>query len=119
VLAAVEQNTRDAAKQAAVAGVDVVFEDGQRQQAIALPGGSEHRLVRALAASVEYAGHEPVRRPYSSSNINVVYAAGLPGVVHDATFRGRGRGTAYEWTDIPGVIAGVVADCRMLQLLTD
>lgn len=120
VLAAVEENTRVAAKQAAaVAGVDLHFEDDQRQQAIALPGGAEHRLVRALAASVEYAGHKPVLRPYSSSNINVVYAAGLPGVVHDATFRGEGRGTADEWTDIPGVIAGVVADCRMLQLLTD
>jgi acetylornithine deacetylase/succinyl-diaminopimelate desuccinylase-like protein len=120
VLAAVEQNTRVAAKQAAaVAGVDLHFEDDQRQQAVALPGGAGPRLVQALTASVEYAGHDPVLRPYSSSNINVVYAAGLPGVVHDATFRGGGRGTADEWTDIPGVIAGVVADCRMLQLLTD
>jgi acetylornithine deacetylase/succinyl-diaminopimelate desuccinylase-like protein len=120
VLAAVEQDTRDAAQRAAVAaGVDVRFEDGQRQPAIALPGGSEHRLVRSLAQSVSYAGRDPVLRPYSSSNINVVYAAGLPGVVHDGTFRGGGRGTADEWTDIPGVVAGVVADCRMLQLLTD
>jgi acetylornithine deacetylase/succinyl-diaminopimelate desuccinylase-like protein len=119
VLAVVEQNTRDAAERAAVAaGVEVRFEDGQRQAAIALPGGAEHRLVRALAESVSYAGHDPVLRPYSSSNINVVYAAGLPGVVHDGTFRGGGRGTADEWTDIPGVVAGVVADCRMLQLLT-
>ena len=120
VLATVEQNTKDAAGRAAAAsGVEVRFADGQRQPAIALPGGSEHRLVRALAQSVSYAGRDPLLRPYSSSNINVVYAAGLPGVVHDGTFRGGGRGTADEWTDIPGVLAGVVADCRMLQLLTD
>lgn len=119
VLIAVEQQTRTAAELAATAaGVEVRFRLGQRQPAIALPGGTEHRLVRALTAGVEYAGRKPVLRPYSSSNINVVYAAGLPGVVHDATFRGGGRGTPDEWTDIPGVLAGVVADCRMLQLLT-
>lgn len=119
VLAAVEQQTRTAAQLAATAaGVGVRFRPGERQLAIQLPGGAEHRLVRTLSAGVQYAGRKPVLRPYSSSNINVAYAAGLPGVVHDATFRGGDRGTPEEWTDIPGVLAGVVADCRMLQLLT-
>ena len=62
---------------------------------------------------------KPWLRPWSSSNINVVYAAGLEGIVHDGTFRGAGRGTADEWADIPGVLDGVFADCRLVQRLTD
>jgi tripeptide aminopeptidase len=118
VLAEVEAVTRAAAEQVArQAGVEVRFSDGERQPAITLPGGREHRLVQALATAIRDIGREPVLRSWSSSNINIVYAAGLDGIVHDSTHRGGGRGTADEWTDIPGVLDGVAADCRMLQLL--
>ena len=119
LLAEVEAATRAAATAAAhAAGVEVRITDGERQPAVALPGGRDHRLVRALAQAIRDAGREPALRSWSSSNVNVVYEAGLTGVVHDGLNRGAGRGTAQEWTDIPGVLAGVVADCRMLQLLT-
>jgi tripeptide aminopeptidase len=118
LLARVEADTRRAAEAAAAsAGVDVTITDGERQPAITLPGGRQHRLVRALAQAIRDVGHEPVMRAWSSSNVNVGYAAGLPGVVHDGLHRGGGRGTADEWTHIPGVLDGVAADCRMLQLL--
>ncbi|HEY7009792.1 MAG TPA: M20/M25/M40 family metallo-hydrolase [Jatrophihabitantaceae bacterium] len=106
----------DAAEQAAVR---VSIADGERQPAITLPGGREHPMVRALATAIREQGREPVLRPWSSSNINVVYAAGLSGIVHDGTFRGGGRGTADEWADIAGVLDGLAADCRLLQLLTE
>lgn len=119
LLTEVEAATRAAATAAAQqAGVDVRITDGERQPAVALPGGRDHRLVRALAQAIRDAGREPALRSWSSSNVNVVYEAGLTGVVHDGLNRGAGRGTPEEWTDIPGVLAGVVADCRMLQLLT-
>lgn len=118
-LADVETRTRAAAEQAAAdAGVQVTIRDGERQPAIVLPGGRDHRLVRALAHAITEIGRQPVLRSWSSSNINVCYAAGLEGIVHDATHRGGGRGTADEWTDIPGVLDGIAADCRMLQLLS-
>lgn len=118
LLADVETATRRAADDAAAAaGVDVAITDGERQPAITLPGGRDHRLVRALTQAIRDVGREPLLRAWSSSNVNVVYAAGLEGIVHDGTHRGGGRGTADEWTDIPGVLDGVAADCRMLQLL--
>jgi acetylornithine deacetylase/succinyl-diaminopimelate desuccinylase-like protein len=114
-----EQQTRETAERAAAeAGVTATIGEGERQPAVALPGGREHRLVRSLAAAIRYAGYEPRLRPWSSSNINVVYAAGLAGVVHDGMDRGGGRGTADEWCNVPRVLAGVVADCRLLQQLT-
>lgn len=120
VLAALDSDTRELATYiAAEAGIDVGFSDGERQPAIVLAGGREHRLVQALAAAIRELGREPVLRPWSSSNINVVYAAGLEGIVHDGTFRGGARGTSDEWADIPGVLDGVTADCRLLQLLAD
>lgn len=120
VLAEVEASTRQAAERAAdAAGVEVRFGDGERQPAIRLPGGRDHRLVRALEQAIREVGREPTMRSWSSSNVNVAYAAGLEGIVHDGTHRGGGRGTAGEWTDIPGVLDGVAADCRMLQLLTE
>jgi hypothetical protein len=118
VLVDTEAATRAAAERAAAAAhVDVVIRDGERQPAIQLRGGREHHLVRSLAQAIRDTGHEPVLRAWSSSNINVCYAAGLDGVVHDGTHRGGGRGTAAEWTYIPGVLDGIEADCRMLQLL--
>jgi tripeptide aminopeptidase len=118
ILTEVEAATKIAAQTAAAqAGVDVRFRDGERQPAITLQGGREHRLVRALATAIREVGREPILRAWSSSNVNVAYAAGLDGVVHDGTNRGHGRGTADEWTDIPGVLDGVAADCRLLQLL--
>lgn len=118
-LAALDADTRALAVTAASeAGVQVHVADGERQEAITLPGGRDHPLVQALAAAIREQGREPVLRPWSSSNINVVYAAGLEGIVHDGTFRGGGRGTADEWTDIGGVLDGLAADCRLLQLLT-
>ena len=120
VLAETEAATRSAAERAAVAAhVDVVVRDGERQPAIQLRGGREHRLVRSLARAIRETGHEPVLRAWSSSNINACYAAGLDGVVHDGTHRGGGRGTPGEWTNIPGVLDGIEADCRLLQLLGD
>lgn len=120
ILASTEAETRQAAHAAAVAaGVSVDISHGEQQPAILLPGGREHRLVRALAQAIRETGRDVLLRPWSSSNVNVAYAAGLEGVVHDGTFRGGGRGTADEWTDIPGVLDGVRADCRMLQLLTE
>ncbi|GAB2465280.1 M20/M25/M40 family metallo-hydrolase [Jatrophihabitans fulvus] len=118
LLARTEAETRAAVEDAArSAGVEVEIADGERQPAIRLEGGRDHRLVRALAQGIRETGREPVFRAWSSSNVNVTYEAGLPGVVHDGTFRGGGRGTADEWTDIPGVLDGIRADCRMLQLL--
>ncbi|MCW2495342.1 hypothetical protein [Jatrophihabitans sp.] len=118
LLTEIEVATRAAAEAAAAAaGVQVRFRDGERQPAITLAGGREHRLVRALATAIRDVGRDPILRAWSSSNVNVVYAAGLEGVVHDGTHRGNGRGTPEEWTDIPGVLDGVAADCRMLQLL--
>ncbi|MGI8677733.1 MAG: M20/M25/M40 family metallo-hydrolase [Jatrophihabitans sp.] len=120
LLAEVEAATRQAAADAAAAAsVHVRITDGERQPAVALTGGRNHRLVRALAQAIREVGREPALRPWSSSNINAVYAAGLDGIVHDGLHRGGGRGTADEWTDIPRVLDGVAADCRMLQLLTE
>lgn len=120
LLAEVESATREAAVEAgASAGVEVRLRDGERQPAVRLAGGREHRLVRALAAAIRDVGREPTLRAWSSSNINAVYAAGLEGIVHDGTHRGAGRGTPDEWTDIPGVLDGIAADCRLLQLLTE
>lgn len=119
LLAATEAATRGLAEGAAAgAGVEVVVTPGETQPAVRLAGGREHRLVRALSRAIADVGREPVLRAWSSSNVNVAYAAGLEGVVHDGTHRGGGRGTPDEWTDIPGVLDGIAADCRMLQLLT-
>jgi acetylornithine deacetylase/succinyl-diaminopimelate desuccinylase-like protein len=118
VLAEAEAATRSAAERAAAAAnVDVVVVDGERQPAVQLRDGRNHRLVRSLAQAIRETGHEPVLRAWSSSNINACYAAGLSGIVHDGTHRGGGRGTADEWTHIPGVLDGIAADCRLLQLL--
>ena len=118
-LASLDEATRRIAQHiASDMGLEARIADGERQPAVTLSGGREHRLVRALETAIRETGREPVLRPWSSSNINVVYAAGLEGIVHDGTFRGGGRGTAMEWADVPGVLDGLVADCRMLQLLT-
>ena len=118
VLAETEAATRAAAERAAAAAnVDVVIAEGERQPAMRLRDGRNHRLVRGLAQAIRETGHEPVLRAWSSSNINACYAAGLEGIVHDATHRGGGRGTPDEWTHIPGVLDGIAADCRLLQLL--
>jgi acetylornithine deacetylase/succinyl-diaminopimelate desuccinylase-like protein len=98
-------------------GVDVSCRDGVQQSAALLPGGRAHPLVQAGARAVREVGAPLVLRPWSSSNINVVYAAGLEGIVHDGTHRGGGRGTAEEWADIPGVLSGIAADCRLLDLI--
>jgi acetylornithine deacetylase/succinyl-diaminopimelate desuccinylase-like protein len=120
VLARLEREARGWAQTTAIAaGVETDIADGERQPAVRLPGGSEHPLVQALAAAIREQGREPVLRPWSSSNINVVYAAGGTGIVHDGTHRGGGRGTADEWADIPGVLDGLAADCRLLELATD
>jgi acetylornithine deacetylase/succinyl-diaminopimelate desuccinylase-like protein len=108
-----------AARVAADAGVEVTCRDGVQQAAAVLPGGREHWMVRAAAQAVRDVGAELVLRPWSSSNINAVYEAGLEGIVHDGTHRGGGRGTADEWADIPGVLSGVAADCQLLRLVTD
>jgi acetylornithine deacetylase/succinyl-diaminopimelate desuccinylase-like protein len=118
VLSDIEAATRAIAERAAAAAhVDVTIRDGERQPAIQLRGGRDHYLVRSLAQAIRDTGHEPVLRAWSSSNVNVCYAAGLEGVVHDGTHRGGGRGTADEWTYIPGVLDGIEADCRLLNLL--
>jgi acetylornithine deacetylase/succinyl-diaminopimelate desuccinylase-like protein len=106
-----------AADIADAAGVTVTCRDDVQQPAALLPGGAEHPLVRAAVRAVREAGTEPVLRPWSSSNINVAYAAGLEGIVHDDPGRGGGRGTAAEWTDITAVLAGFAADCRLLELV--
>jgi acetylornithine deacetylase/succinyl-diaminopimelate desuccinylase-like protein len=112
--------TRELAVRIALeAGVAVVCHDGVQQAAAVLTGGREHPLVRAAARAVRDVGATPVLRPWSSSNINVVYESGLEGIVHDGTHRGGGRGTPEEWADIPGVLAGVAADCQLLRLVAD
>ena len=119
ILADVEDTTRAAAENAAAAAhVTVAIRGGERQPAVPLAGGRDHHLVRSLAQAIRDVGHEPVLRAWSSSNINVCYAAGLEGVVHDGTHRGAGRGTSTEWTSISGVLDGIAADCRLLDLLT-
>jgi acetylornithine deacetylase/succinyl-diaminopimelate desuccinylase-like protein len=102
---------------AAEARVSVTCHDDVQQPAALLPGGVDHPLVQAAAQAVREAGAELVLRPWSSSNINVAYEAGLEGIVHDDPGRGGGRGTAEEWTDIAAVLAGFAADCRMLELV--
>ncbi len=120
VLRGLGRSTRALAESvAAQVGVGVTCHDDVQQPAALLPGGVDHPLVRAAARSVREAGVEPVLRPWSSSNINVAYAAGLEGIVHDDPGRGGGRGTASEWIDITAVLAGFAADCRMLQLLAE
>jgi hypothetical protein len=110
--------TRALAEAVAVdAGVSVTCRGDVQQPAALLPGGAEHPLVQAAALAVREAGAELVLRPWSSSNINVAYEAGLEGIVHDDPGRGGGRGTAEEWTDIAAVLAGFAADCRMLELV--
>ncbi|MGI8762269.1 MAG: hypothetical protein ACR2LF_13430 [Jatrophihabitantaceae bacterium] len=103
---------------AAEAGVAVSCRDGVQQAAGMLRGGQEHPLVRAAAQAVRDVGAPLTLRPWSSSNINAVYEAGLEGIVHDGTHRGGGRGTAEEWADIPGVLSGIAADCQLLRSLT-
>ncbi|MGH8962347.1 MAG: hypothetical protein ACRDWT_14345 [Jatrophihabitantaceae bacterium] len=118
-LARLGQQTRDLATViAADVGVQVTCRDGMQQAAFTLPGGSSHPLVRAGAQAVRDVGAPLLLRPWSSSNINAVYEAGLEGIVHDGTHRGGGRGTADEWADIPGVLTGVAADCQLLRLIT-
>lgn len=118
VLCGLGRQTRELAVcVAAEVGVDVTCRDGVQQPAATLPGGRDHPLVRAGAQAVRDVRAPLVLRPWSSSNINVVYEAGLDGIVHDGTHRGGGRGTAEEWADIPGVVLGVAADCQLLRLL--
>lgn len=113
------QQTRALASSvASEVGVEFTCRDGMQQAAGVLPGGRSHRLVRAGAQAVRDVGAPVLLRPWSSSNVNAVYEAGLEGIVHDGTHRGGGRGTADEWADIPGVLKGVAADCQLLLILT-
>ena len=115
-LAALGAATRALAVEVAAAcGVTATCHDGVQQRAGLLPGGAEHPLVIAAAAAVRDVGVEPILRPWSSSNINVVYEHGLEGVVHDDPTRGDGRGTPDEWADIDRVLLGFRADCRLLD----
>ena len=117
-LARLGRETRDLATRiGAEVGVEVICRDGIQQAAARLPGGPKHPLVLAAAQSVRDVGAPLLLRPWSSSNINSVYAAGLEGIVHDGTHRGGGRGTPGEWADIEGVLSGIAADCRLLQLM--
>lgn len=94
------------------AQVDSVIE----QPAARLPGGADHRLVVAAVAATRLAGHEPVLRPWTSSNVNAILTAGLPGIALEGTARGGGRGTAREWADVDGVLAGAAVCCHLLDL---
>lgn len=120
VLSSLGAQTRAlAATVAASCGVSVVCRDGVQQPAALLPGGASHPLVRAAAEAVRSVGMQPILRPWSSSNINVAYQHGLDGIVHDDPTRGGGRGTEREWADVPRVLRGLAADCRLLQAVSE
>jgi acetylornithine deacetylase/succinyl-diaminopimelate desuccinylase-like protein len=114
------RDTRELATRiGAQVGVLVACHDAMQQPAVRLPAGREHPLVRAGAQAVLDVGSPLLMRPWSSSNINAVYQAGLDGIVHDGTQRGGGRGTPDEWANVPGVLAGIAADCQLLRLSAD
>jgi acetylornithine deacetylase/succinyl-diaminopimelate desuccinylase-like protein len=80
-----------------------------------LAGGSDNPLVRAAADAIAATGHEPVIRPWSSSNLGVAIEAGLPGVAMEGTIRGGARGAEQEWCGIEGVISGVAASAALIS----
>jgi Peptidase family M20/M25/M40 len=82
---------------------------------MALADGDENPLVRAAADAIAATGHEPVIRPWSSSNLAVAIEAGLPGVAMEGTIRGGARGTEEEWCGIDGVISGVAASAALIS----
>lgn len=82
---------------------------------LALAGGNDNPLVRAAADAIAATGHEPVIRPWSSSNLGVAIEAGIPGVAMEGTRRGGDRGTEQEWCGIEGVISGVAASAALIS----
>jgi acetylornithine deacetylase/succinyl-diaminopimelate desuccinylase-like protein len=82
---------------------------------VSLPGGRDNPLVTAAAAAIAATGHEPVIRPWSSSNVNVAIEAGIPGVAMEGSTRGGDRGTDHEWCGISGVITGVAASAALIN----
>lgn len=85
---------------------------------VSLPGGRDNPLVRAAADAIAATGHEPVIRPWSSSNVNVACEAGIPGVTMEGTNRGGDRGTDHEWCGISGVVSGVAASAALIASLS-
>jgi acetylornithine deacetylase/succinyl-diaminopimelate desuccinylase-like protein len=85
---------------------------------VSLPGGRENPLVRAATEAIAATGHEPVVRPWCSSNVNVAYEAGIPGVAMEGSTRGGDRGTEHEWCGISGVISGVGASAALITSIS-
>lgn len=107
---------RHAAAIAADLGIAARVDPIIEQPAARLPGGADHPLVVAAADATRLAGHEPVLRPWTSSNVSAILAAGLPGIALEGTARGGDRGTPREWADIDGVLAGAAVCCHLLDL---
>ncbi len=82
---------------------------------VSLPGGQDNPLVKAAAEAIAATGHEPVIRPWSSSNVNVAIEAGIPGVALEGSNRGGDRGTDHEWCGISGMITGVAASAALIS----
>jgi Peptidase family M20/M25/M40 len=85
---------------------------------VSLPGGRDNPLVRAAIGAIAATGHEPVVRPWCSSNVNVAYEASLPGVALEGSTRGGDRGTDHEWCGISGVISGVAAGAALVTSIS-
>jgi hypothetical protein len=96
----------------------VAVDHGMHQPAARLDRGRDHPLVVAAVAATRVAGHDPVLRPWTSSNVNAVLAAGLEGIALEGTARGGDRGTLQEWAWVDGVLAGAAVCCRVLDLLS-
>lgn len=84
---------------------------------VSLPGGKDNPLVRAAAEAMAATGHEPLIRPWSSSNVNVAAEAGIPGVAMEGALRGGDRGTDHEWCGVSGVVSGVAASAALITSL--
>jgi acetylornithine deacetylase/succinyl-diaminopimelate desuccinylase-like protein len=86
--------------------------------AVPLPGGRDNPLVRAAIDAIAATGHEPVVRAWCSSNVNVAYEAGLPGVALEGSTRGGDRSTEHEWCGISGVVTGVAAGAALVTSIS-
>jgi acetylornithine deacetylase/succinyl-diaminopimelate desuccinylase-like protein len=110
-----EQVSELATTLAAECGADIEITSTRSNPPMTLPGGDDNPLIRAAAEAIALTGHEPVIRPWSSSNLAVAIEAGLPGVAMEGTNRGGGRGTEDEWCGIDGVISGVAASAALIS----
>jgi acetylornithine deacetylase/succinyl-diaminopimelate desuccinylase-like protein len=113
-----ERVTHLATVLAAEGGVAIEIRSVRSHPPMSLAGGNDNPLVRAAADAIAATGHEPVIRPWSSSNLGAAIAAGLPGVAMEGTNRGGARGTEQEWCGIAGVVSGVAADAALITRIS-